>query len=108
VKSLYELKQAPKQWHKNFDKVILSNAYSINDGDKCIYSKFNNNKCVIICLYVDDLLIFGTSIDVVHRTKRFILSNFDMKDMGEANVILDIKVLRIIIVLFYLSHIMLK
>ena len=79
VKSLYKLKQALKQWHENFDKVMLSNAYSINGGHKCIYSKFNNNECV------DQLLIFCTNIDVVHEAKRFLSSNFDMKDMGEAN-----------------------
>jgi hypothetical protein len=90
VKSLYGLKQAPKQ----FDKVMLSNAYLINGGDKCIYSKFNNNEGVIICLYVDDLLIFGTKVDVVHVAKIFLSSNFDMKDMGEVDVILGIKVLR--------------
>jgi hypothetical protein len=73
---------------------MLSNAYLINGGDKCIYSKFNNNEGVIISLYVDDLLIFGTNIDVVHETKRFLSSNFDMKDMGDANVILGIKVLK--------------
>ena len=26
VKSLYFLKQAPKKWHKNVNKVVLSNA----------------------------------------------------------------------------------
>jgi hypothetical protein len=94
VKSIYELKQPPKQWPEKFDKVMLSNAYVINGADKCIYSKFNNNESVVICLYVDDLLIFGTSLDVVHDTKRFLGSNFDMKDIGEANVILGIKILR--------------
>jgi hypothetical protein len=94
VKSLYGLKQALKQWHEKFDKAMLSNAYLINGADKCIYSKFDNNEGVIICLYVDDLLIFGTSLEVVHDTKRFLSSNFDMKDMGEANVILGIKILR--------------
>jgi hypothetical protein len=73
---------------------MLYNSYLINGGDKCIYSKFNNNEGVIICLYVDDLLIFGINIDVVHEAKRFLSSNFDMKDMCEANVILGIKVLR--------------
>jgi hypothetical protein len=48
---------------------------------------------VIICLYVNDSLIFVTNIDVVvHEAKRFISSNFDMKDIGEPNVILGIKV----------------
>ena len=73
---------------------MLSNAYVINGADKCIYSKFNNNEGVVTCLYVDDLLIFGTSLDVVHNTKRFLGFNFDMKDMGEVNVILGIKILR--------------
>jgi hypothetical protein len=45
-------------------------------------------------LYVDDLLIFETSLEVVLDTKRFLSYKFDMKDMGEANVILGIKILR--------------
>ncbi|GJY70629.1 zinc finger, CCHC-type containing protein [Tanacetum coccineum] len=61
VKSLYGLKQAPKQWHQKFDEVVLSNGYSLNQADKCVYSKFDaSGKGVIICLYVDDMLIFGT------------------------------------------------
>nr|KYP47664.1 Retrovirus-related Pol polyprotein from transposon TNT 1-94 [Cajanus cajan] len=53
-----------------------------------------NGDCVIICLYVDDMLIFGTCIDIVLRTKSFLASNFDMKDMGEASVILGVKIIR--------------
>ena len=43
-----------------------------------------------MCLYVDDILIFGTSIDV----KSFLSQNFDMKDLGEADVILNIKLIK--------------
>ena len=49
VKSLYGLKQAPKQWHNKFDHVLISNGFSINDVDKCIYSKVENNSCINIC-----------------------------------------------------------
>ena len=31
IKSPYGLKQAPKQWHKKFDKVIISNGYRIHE-----------------------------------------------------------------------------
>nr|CAN75912.1 hypothetical protein VITISV_007252 [Vitis vinifera] len=55
VKSLYGLKQAPKQWHNKFDHVLVTNGYSINDADKCIYNKHEDNTCVVICLYVDDM-----------------------------------------------------
>ena len=58
------------------------------------YNKLNNNECVIICLYVDDLLIFGTSHNVVHDTKCFLASKFDMKILVGANAILGIKILR--------------
>ncbi|GJW84869.1 zinc finger, CCHC-type containing protein [Tanacetum coccineum] len=62
VKSLYGLKQAPKQWHQKFDEVVLSNGYLLNQADKCVYSKFDaSGKGVIICQYVDDMLIFGTA-----------------------------------------------
>ena len=62
--------------------------------DKCVYTKCTEKECVIIALYVDDMLIFGTSLSVVHRTKRFLSSQFDMKDMSEAKVILGVKITR--------------
>ena len=45
-------------------------------------------------VYVDDMLIFGTSLSVLHSTKRFLASQFDMKDMDEAKVILGVKITR--------------
>ncbi|GJW47406.1 zinc finger, CCHC-type containing protein [Tanacetum coccineum] len=42
----------------------------------------------IICLYVDDMLIFGTDQVYVDLTKDFLSSRFSMKDIGEADVIL--------------------
>ncbi|GJY97913.1 zinc finger, CCHC-type containing protein, partial [Tanacetum coccineum] len=51
--------EAPKQSHQKFDEVVLFNGYLLNQADKCIYSKFDESgKGVIICLYVDDMLIF--------------------------------------------------
>ncbi|GKC58417.1 zinc finger, CCHC-type containing protein, partial [Tanacetum coccineum] len=91
IKSLYRLKQAPKQWHQKFDEVVLSNGYLLNQADKCVYSKFDETgKGVIICLYVDDMLIFGTDQVQVDLTKEFLSSKFSMKDMGEADVILGV------------------
>nr|GEY15097.1 zinc finger, CCHC-type [Tanacetum cinerariifolium] len=89
IKSLYGLKQAPKQWHQKFDDVVLSNGYLLNQANKYVYSKFNESgKGVIICLYIDDMLIFGTNQVRVDLTKEFLSSKFSMKDTGEADVIL--------------------
>ncbi|CAM8944981.1 unnamed protein product [Rhodiola kirilowii] len=95
IKSLYGLKQAPKQWHQKFDEVILSSGFKLNQADKCIYSKFDNSgNGVIICLYIDDMLIFGTDQKQVDLAKEFLSSSFVMKDMGEADVILGIRIKR--------------
>ncbi|GJX55267.1 zinc finger, CCHC-type containing protein [Tanacetum coccineum] len=95
VKSLYGLKQAPKQWHQKFDEVELSSGFLLNQSDKCAYSKFDSSgKGVIICLYVDDMLIFRTDQNQVDKTKKFLSSRFSIKDMGEADVILGIKIKR--------------
>ncbi|KAH9781527.1 hypothetical protein KPL71_008509 [Citrus sinensis] len=93
VKSLYGLKQAPKQWHEKFDQVLVSNGYVINDSNKCIYFKsIDATTYVIICLYVDDMLILSPNLGTINETKWMLASNFDMKDMGEADVILGIKI----------------
>ena len=94
-KSLYGLKQAPKQWHEKFDNALLKNEFLSVEVDKCVYIKCIEKECVIIALYVDDMLIFGTSLTVVHSTKRFLASQFDIKDIYEAKVILGVKITRI-------------
>nr|GEX40136.1 retrotransposon protein, putative, Ty1-copia subclass [Tanacetum cinerariifolium] len=82
VKSLYGLKQAPKQWHQKFDDVVLSSGFHLNQSDKCVYSKCDNSsKGVIICLYVNDMLIFGTDQNQVDETKKFLSSRFLMKNI---------------------------
>ena len=90
-KSLYGLKQTLKQCHDKFDNALLKNGLLSVEVDKCVYIKCTEKECVIIALYVDDMLIFGTSLSVVHSTKRFLASQFDTKDMDEAKVILGVK-----------------
>jgi len=88
---LYGLKQTPKQWHEKFDKTLTSGGFAVNEVDTCVYYRYGRGKGVILCLYVDDILIFGTSIDEINDVKPFLSQKFDMKDLGEADVILNIK-----------------
>ena len=94
VKSLYGLKQAPKQWHEKFDNVMLSHGFKINECDKCVYVKDDEHGYVIVCLYIDDMLIVGSDDKMITSTNNMLNSRFDMKDMGLADVILGIKIKR--------------
>ena len=56
--------------------------------------KATESDYVILCLYVDDILIIGSNDKIIKSTKDMLNSRFDMKDMGLADVILGIKILR--------------
>lgn len=92
VKSLYDLKQALKQWHQKFDLVILSNGFIPNSCDKCLYTKVHVNIIIFMCLYVDDMLIINNKMKGILETKRFLTSTFKMKDLELVDTILGIKV----------------
>ena len=92
IKSFYGLKQAPKQRHEKFDSVMMTNGFKINECDKCVYVKNTEHGFVIICLYVDDMLIVGSNNEVIKTTKKMLNNKFNMKDLGVADLILGIKI----------------
>ena len=49
----------------------------------------------IVCVYMDDMLIPKTKIDVINETKKFLSSKFDMKDLKEDNLIIGIKLTKL-------------
>ncbi|PHU29579.1 DNA (cytosine-5)-methyltransferase 3 [Capsicum chinense] len=91
IKSLFGLMQAPKQWHEMFDRTMLANEFKINEYHKCVYIKDTPNYQVIVCLYVDDMLIISRDISDINATKRLLVSKFDIKDFGVADVILGVE-----------------
>jgi hypothetical protein len=93
-KSIYGLKQASRQWYLKFDKVIRNFGFKENEVDNCIYIKFKGGKFTILVLYVDDILLASSDKDMLFETKRFLSSNFDMKDLGEASYVLGIEIHR--------------
>jgi hypothetical protein len=49
---------------------------------------------VILCLYVDDILIFETNIVIIDEANSLLSRCFDTKDLRVANVILNIKLVK--------------
>ena len=58
-----------------------------------MYIKRLNNHFIILSLYVDDILIAINDKKLIDVTK-WLSSNFEMKDMGEATYVLGVKILR--------------
>eukprot|EP00253_Pinus_taeda_P009951 PITA_09951 len=94
-KSLYGLKQSPRQWYKKFDSFMLSQRYVRSEYDHCVYFKqLNNGMFIILVLYVDDMLLASKSIEEINRLKTQMARTFDMKDLGAARQILGMEIFR--------------
>jgi hypothetical protein len=91
-KSIYGLKQASRPWYLKFNETIRSFGFKENEEDNCIYAKFRNGKFIFLILYVDDILLASSDVSLLLETKRFLSSNFDMKDLGETSFVLGIEI----------------
>jgi hypothetical protein len=93
-RSIYGLKQSSRQWYLRFHRAILSNGLTMIEEDHCVYTKWSKGSFIILSLYVDDILLAGNDAEMIVATKEWLSSNFEMKDMGEADYILGVKIFR--------------
>ena len=93
-KSLYGLKQDPRQWYKKFDSFMHRIGFKRCDVDHCWYVKFFDNFYIILLLYVDDMLIVGSSIEEINDLKKQLSKQFAIKGLGAAKQILGMRIIR--------------
>ena len=94
-KSICGLKQSPRQWYAKIDELLCS-ALNMqhNDADDCLYVRKTGKSILLIALYVDDLLIACSDESTLLDTKRQLSQRFEMKDLGESRVILNMDISR--------------
>ncbi|CAM8928612.1 unnamed protein product [Rhodiola kirilowii] len=94
-KSIYDLKQSPRQWNIKFNECMLSLGFYRSKYDTCLYLKRPKSGLILyLLLYVDDILIMSNSESEIAKIKKELNSNFDMKDLGTAKKILGINIVR--------------
>ena len=103
-KSLYGLKQVPRQWYHKFDAFMLSQNFKRSAEDPFLHVKrFKDGQMLMLTLYVDDMLIASHYLKDIADLKSKLHSQFDMKDLGDANHILGMRITRDRSKLLYLS-----
>lgn len=81
-KSLYGLKQSPRQWNKRFDEFMTVQGYRRSRSDACVYTKeISEDNLVYLLLYVDDMLLAAKEMRDVKKLKEQLESEFEMKDL---------------------------
>jgi hypothetical protein len=66
-------KTSSKKWHERFHRTLTSTGFVVNEANKYVYCQFGGGEGVILCLYVDNILIFGINLDIIKEVKDFCL-----------------------------------
>ena len=90
----YGLKQASRSWNLQFGEAIKRFDFLRSEEESCVYKKVSGSSIVFLVLYVDDILLMGNDIPMLESVKEWLKSCFSMKDLGEAEYILGIKIHR--------------
>ena len=79
-KSLFGLKQSPRQWYKRFDRFMIGQNYIGSSFDHCVYfRKLQYGPFIYLLLYVDDMLIASRNQEEICRLKAELSKEFEMK-----------------------------
>lgn len=92
VKSLYGLKQAPRQWNEKLTLSLTQFGFIQSVNNFSLFFKHCGSSCVILLVYVDDIVLTGSSISEVDKVKLFLKSQFLIKDLGELKFFLGIEI----------------
>lgn len=91
-KGLYGLKQSGREWNHKLDKILKSIGFRQSSEDSCIYILKTQNGYVIIAVFVDDLLILGTSRKIIEDVKQKISLEIETVDKGLVDYFLGMQI----------------
>ena len=93
-KALYGLKQASREWYLKLKKQLEDLGFKRSNADHGVFTKASGGKIFIIAVYVDDFLLFSELMHEIKKIKSKLKEFFEMKDLGEAKWILQMRIER--------------
>jgi hypothetical protein len=90
-KSLYGLKQAPRAWYAKMDSFLLSVGFSRCHSDLNVYILRQEDALLFLALYVDDLIVTGSTSSIIASIKTALHDRFSMTDLGLLHYFLGLR-----------------
>lgn len=83
IKSLYGLKQAPRAWNSKFTSFLPTFGFKAALSYSSLFVKSDGEDVILLLLYVDNIILSGSSTSKIQFVIIDLASLFDLKDMGK-------------------------
>ncbi|CAI7871281.1 unnamed protein product [Closterium sp. NIES-53] len=93
-KALYGLKQAPRQWYLKLRGVLGEIGFTPSTADHSLFMLGEGEQRSFMVVYVDDILIFSPSSDLVKEVMLKLKDKFKCKALGDVNFYLGLHIER--------------
>jgi hypothetical protein len=91
-KVLYGLNQTPQTWYARLKIFLLDHGYVMESVDKNLFTLKHDNGFLLVQIYVDDIIFYGSSHVLVSSFQETMENEFQMLMMGELILFLGIQV----------------
>ncbi|CAI7864838.1 unnamed protein product [Closterium sp. NIES-54] len=92
--SIYGLKQAPCCWYQKLAAVLEEIGFRTSSCDESLFLKGEGEKLVLFMVYVDDILLFSSSMKEIQKVQQQLMKSFKCKTLGEVKYYLGMHVER--------------
>ncbi|CAI7911743.1 unnamed protein product [Closterium sp. NIES-53] len=93
-KALYGLKQAPRQWYLKLRGVLEEIGFTPSTPDHSLFMLGEGEQRSFMVVYVDDILIFSPSSDLVKEVMLKVQDKFKCKTLGDVSFYLGLHIER--------------
>ena len=94
-KAYYRMKQAPRAWYQQIDAYFLRRGFRRSPSNTNLYIIIEGEKCMILILYVDDIIMTRNHDEKIDQIKGMLRKEFVMKSVGLIHSCLGIECGRI-------------
>ncbi|CAM9284251.1 unnamed protein product, partial [Sphacelaria rigidula] len=93
-RAIYGLRQSPNVWNSTIDTKLRTLGFNPTVSDPCVYTKGSHGGYIMLTLFVDDILMTGPSINLLHQVQDLLKTSFSISELGLVSLILGMEVIR--------------
>ncbi|XP_062114694.1 uncharacterized mitochondrial protein AtMg00810-like [Humulus lupulus] len=91
-KSIYGLKKSSRKWYQKLSDALIHEGFTQSQANYTLFTKGSNNTFIALLVYVDDIIITGPNLPLLHQLQDSLHTHFKLKALGPLKYILGFEI----------------